>query len=722
MARQDLPAGTRLEATDLELAPMELAPALQARVFDSPEPLLGATLLAPLGAGELLQSSVVVARKGDTSSRELSFTVERGRLSPAVKQGERADLLATYGSGTDAFTAVVVRHALLVAIERPRSATDSGRPRSRWPSTTRRRPGPGPCHPARQAHPGASHGGATPAGRATHVPHRPGLMAAERYVVLGLAPARSAWFRSVGLWANSGALPADFVRCISAEEVRARLASGRAFSALVADAGLPAVDRDLLAAARAAGCAVLVVDDGRATRDWLELGAARVLPPAFGRDELVAALTSCAHPVRRGEADPSDLLTRPAPVAWRGSVAAVTGSGGTGVSTLAIALAQSLADDVRHGGMVLLADLRLRAEQAVLHDAGDVLPCVQELVEAHRSGQPTADDVRSLAFAVPERRYHVLLGLRRARHWPAIRPQAFEAAFDSLRRAWGVVVCDIDADLEGEDDAGSIDIEERNVMARTAVAQADVVFAVGLPELKGVHSLVRVIEELVGLRRRCRPDRSGRQPGTPFRPGPGRAGRGGRRAHRPLRRRPADEPDPRPRAVQRRGRPPRRRPAALRPGRAAGRRLQGHARPSPGSRWPPRRSPYVPAPSATGPRRRSDEHRGGPRMSEVSPLQDIERKVQLRAKEISLDMAGEGGKPKLRSLIAEEVSALVRRLQAWAAGLRPGRPRDRGERAYRNLAGYGPLEPLLDDDDVWEIMVNNPDLIFPAQVFVVPAP
>jgi hypothetical protein len=107
--------------------------------------------------------------------------------------------------------------------------------------------------------------------------------------------------------------------------------------------------------------------------------------------------------------------------------------------------------------------------------------------------------VRALAFAVPDRRYHVLLGLRRARHWPAIRPQAFEAAFDSLRRAWGVVVCDIDADLEGEDDAGSIDIEERNVMSRTAAAQADVVFAVGLPELKGVHSLVRVLEELVSF-------------------------------------------------------------------------------------------------------------------------------------------------------------------------------------------------------------------------------
>ena len=31
------------------------------------------------------------------------------------------------------------------------------------------------------------------------------------------------------------------------------------------------------------------------------------------------------------------------------------------------------------------------------------------------------------------------------------------------------------------------------------------------------------------------------------------------------------------------------------------------------------------------------------------------------------------------------------------------------ERAFRNLARYGPLTPLLADDDVWEVMVNVPD-------------
>lgn len=180
-------------------------------------------------------------------------------------------------------------------------------------------------------------------------------------------------------------------------------------------------------------------------------------------------------------------------------MAAITGAGGTGVSTAAIALAQALGDDVRHAGLVCLADLRLHAEQAMLHDARDVLPSIQELVEAHRAGEPTPEDVRAQAFAVVERNYHLLLGLRSARHWAALRRQAFEATFDSLQRAYRVVVCDTDPDLEGEDDGGSIDVEERHVMARTALARADVVFAVGMPSMKGTHALVRVVADMTAF-------------------------------------------------------------------------------------------------------------------------------------------------------------------------------------------------------------------------------
>jgi pilus assembly protein CpaF len=96
---------------------------------------------------------------------------------------------------------------------------------------------------------------------------------------------------------------------------------------------------------------------------------------------------------------------------------------------------------------------------------------------------------------------------------------------------------------------------------------------------------------------------------------------------------------------------------------------------------------------------------------EPGPLEQIERSVQERAKDISLEMSGEG-REKLRALIEEEVARWSRDHQR---GLRPydlSEPDRVVERAYRNLAGYGPLEPLLADEDVWEVMVNAPDAIF----------
>jgi pilus assembly protein CpaF len=98
--------------------------------------------------------------------------------------------------------------------------------------------------------------------------------------------------------------------------------------------------------------------------------------------------------------------------------------------------------------------------------------------------------------------------------------------------------------------------------------------------------------------------------------------------------------------------------------------------------------------------------------SALSPLAEIERAVQERAKDISLEMSGPDGEAKLRGLIADEVAR-------WNDDHRRGRralalpdPDAVVERAFRNLARHGPLTPLLDDDDVWEIMVNAPDSVF----------
>lgn len=327
-------------------------------------------------------------------------------------------------------------------------------------------------------------------------------MASSRYVLLGLAPARADWFRDVGQWANAGSIPADFLKTVSTGEVRARLASGRVFSALLVDGAAPGLDRDLIESARNVGCAVVVVGGARAVgaegaRSWLDVGASAHLPGTFDRKDLLDALASCASMVGRADRAADEFTPTPTE-GWRAPLVAVTGSGGAGVSTAAIALAQGIATDVRESGSVLLADLRLRAEQAVLHDVGDVVPGIQELVDAFRTGVLSSEEVRALTFEITERGYALLLGLRKRSAWSTIRPRAFEAALEGLRTAFRTVVVDVDSDLEGEDQGGSIDVEERNIMARTACSMAQAVVIVGHPGAKGVHALAETVAEILG--------------------------------------------------------------------------------------------------------------------------------------------------------------------------------------------------------------------------------
>ena len=70
------------------------------------------------------------------------------------------------------------------------------------------------------------------------------------------------------------------------------------------------------------------------------------------------------------------------------------------------------------------------------------------------------------------------------------------------------------------------------------------------------------------------------------------------------------------------------------------------------------------------------------------------------------------GRAQLRRLIGEVI-------EEHQAAHRRGRvndglvdPEGMAERAFRNLARYGPLTDLLTDDDVWEIMINAPSEIF----------
>lgn len=317
----------------------------------------------------------------------------------------------------------------------------------------------------------------------------------SRYVLLGLAHPRSEWFRHLAQWCNGGAVPAELLKCLSAEDLTHRLDAGRPVSVVIVDAGMPGIDRDLLNTARLAGCAVIVVDDPRIVRDWFSIGASAVLAPGFGRAELLDALASHTVLIDRASdapAAPANISSDP----LRGQLVAVIGAGGTGVSTVAIALAQGLATGSKR---VLLADLKLNAEQAMLHDVTRPTGGLLSLVDAHRLSGLGSEKIQELCLSVPMRGYDLLPGLQRSRFWSSIRPVAFTAALTSLTNTYDFVVCDVDADVEREETGGSIDVEERTAMSRIALADAASVVAVGHPSMKGLHSLNRVLIELGDL-------------------------------------------------------------------------------------------------------------------------------------------------------------------------------------------------------------------------------
>lgn len=95
-----------------------------------------------------------------------------------------------------------------------------------------------------------------------------------------------------------------------------------------------------------------------------------------------------------------------------------------------------------------------------------------------------------------------------------------------------------------------------------------------------------------------------------------------------------------------------------------------------------------------------------------SPLVQIEQRVLQRAKDEHLDTTEMDATVRLRQLLEEEVARWQFDFKHGLRAFDLPDPERVVERAHRDLTGYGPLQPLLDDPDVWEVMINAPDQIF----------
>ena len=121
----DVPVGSTLRASDLGWVAVDLPSVVAAGAFDDPDAVVGSVTLAPLAEGDLLTASAVApAAEAPDAGHEVSLTLERARaVGGVLEPGEWVDIMATYGTGTDAWTEVLARRAVVVALA---EASDGG--------------------------------------------------------------------------------------------------------------------------------------------------------------------------------------------------------------------------------------------------------------------------------------------------------------------------------------------------------------------------------------------------------------------------------------------------------------------------------------------------------------------------------------------------------------------------------------------------------------------
>lgn len=272
----------------------------------------------------------------------------------------------------------------------------------------------------------------------------------------------------------------EVVRCPTDESAASALATGRRYSALLLPPTPGGGHQGVVAAAQRAAVPVLSLNSAAAAA------------------ELAAELAAVAWPVPRAD-QPPDLGPAPWPVPPSvgdpgARLVAVCGPGGTGASVVAAALGRNLPPA---GGRVLLADLALRADQAFLHGVGEDGPGLLDLVDRARYRPIGRAEIQRHTVALARGR--LLRGLRRAHHWTALPPAAFDHVLFRLLATSTLVVADVTGDVEGEAHSGSLDVEERNHLARRTIGAADVVVAVGGPGALGARHLATLIDDLLDL-------------------------------------------------------------------------------------------------------------------------------------------------------------------------------------------------------------------------------
>ena len=113
----DVAPGERIDRGDLALVAFDLPPTQRRLAFTDLDVLVGATALAPLVDGQLVQSSSVAKPTGAPERAQISIRVEPGAaVGGDLRPGDVVDVIATYTTGGEPQTSTIARSALVVKL------------------------------------------------------------------------------------------------------------------------------------------------------------------------------------------------------------------------------------------------------------------------------------------------------------------------------------------------------------------------------------------------------------------------------------------------------------------------------------------------------------------------------------------------------------------------------------------------------------------------------
>ncbi len=117
VAARDVGPGQQLEAADLDLVEIDLPPTLAGHAFKDVATLLGATSIAAVEAGELVQHGAVTRPEGAPERAQISIPVAPSRaLQGQLRPGDRVDVIVTDDRSGGPVTTTVVAGATVVEV------------------------------------------------------------------------------------------------------------------------------------------------------------------------------------------------------------------------------------------------------------------------------------------------------------------------------------------------------------------------------------------------------------------------------------------------------------------------------------------------------------------------------------------------------------------------------------------------------------------------------